>query len=437
MITQAPSSNQAVGRRQVVSPTGAQRRDRVVRLPGSDAYESARLRNTPDHYPSAIIEAHTVTDVAAGVRTAAEIDRPVAVRATGHGSVVAADGAVLVSTAAMKQISIDPRRRTARLGPGVRWAEVISAAEPYGLSPTSGDFPGVGVAGFTTGGGVGWLTRRYGYAADNLLSARVVLADGRSVTASADDHPDLYWAIRGGSGNFGLLTELEVRLAPVDRVLAGTMVWSVEDAPAVLRWFAGHAAEVPDDVTLAPVLRRESTMPGHGGPVLSVGVVAVGDPESAMGTLNRLRRAGPSALAEDIRSIPYGQIALPGTRPLGFEMYDRLSDQLIDTAVGAIIDGRATALAFQHWGGATADADVDHGPVGHRSVPFSIKIDAEPAVIDELAAMATGTRFLNFLSDTSQTARAYRRTDYYRLRELKRRYDPTNLFRVNHNIPPA
>ncbi|SDT46780.1 FAD-binding oxidoreductase [Microlunatus soli] len=425
---------------QIVTPSRTVDRigDPVVLFPGTDRYQAARADNTPDHYPAAIVVARTADDIRAGVRAAAELERPLAVRATGHGSVVAADGAVLISTAAMKKIIIDPVRRVARLQPGLRWAEVIAAAEPYGLSPTSGDFPGVGVAGFTTGGGVGWLARRYGYAADNLISATMVLPDGRTVTASADEHPDLFWAVRGGSGNFGLITELEIRLVPVSRVLAGSMVWPIDRAAAVLRWFADHAEEVPDEVTLAPVLRREQS-----GPVLSVGFVAVGDPERAVVTLNAMRWAGRTGIAgvDGVRSegrlIPYGRITIPGTRPLGFEMYHELSDQLIDVSVGAIVDGTANALQFHHWGGATARPEADHGPVGHRQIPFSIKIDAEPGVLDHLAWSATGAKFLNFLSDTSQTARAYRVADYYRLRELKRRYDPANVLRVNHNIPPA
>jgi FAD/FMN-containing dehydrogenase len=386
--------------------------------------------------PHTSVEARTIADIRGAVLAARINDLPVAVRSTGHGSVVGADGAMLISTSAMTGVDLDPVRRVARVRPGVRWSEVIAAAEPYGLAPMSGDTASVGVVGYTFGGGFGWLARTYGYAADNLIRAQLVTADGQLVTASADDHPDLFWAIRGGSGNFGIATELEFRLAPVSRVVWGTTYVPIGRAAEALRWYADSVDQLPDHLTLAPRLVRSAA--GQDAPALAVGVVVIGDDHQARQALRELRPMIGEPAPADFTETSYSQIALPGTRPQGFEMYRELSDELIKTAVDSVTaaDG-ANVLEFRHWGGATADPGPDAGPVGHRQVPFSIKIDAGPDVVSELAGMATGTKFLNFLSDPTRTQSAYRVRDYYRLRELKRRYDPDNVFRINHNIPPA
>ncbi|HEY9293986.1 MAG TPA: FAD-binding oxidoreductase [Microlunatus sp.] len=411
--------------------------DRSALLPGTDEYAASQARTVPGQYPAAIVEAGSSADVQRAVTTADRLGVPLTVRGTGHGSVVGVDGRLLLSTAAMTGVVVDPWRRIARIRAGARWSDVIAAAGPYGLSPTSGDFPGVGVVGFTTGGGIGWLSRTYGYAADNLVSATMIMADGRQLTASAADHADLFWAIRGGSGNFGVITELEINLVPVSRVLSGIATMPIDRAADFLRWFGDHADEVPDALTLAPTLRRHAA--DDHGPVLTVGAVWAGDHDQFPAAAATVLRATGLDLDSAIRPTPYAKINIPGTRPRGFEMYSGLSEELIMAAVDAVSasDGDAQALEFRHWGGATARPAVDHGPVGHREVPFSIKLDAEPSTVDRLAQTATGKQFLNFLADPSRTRTAYKITDYYRLRELKRRYDPANLLRPAHNILPA
>ncbi|QDP98783.1 FAD-binding oxidoreductase [Microlunatus elymi] len=417
-------------------PGSARTIDRGALLPGSAEYAAARARIVGDQYPAAIVEAASTADVQRAVITADRLGVPLTVRGTGHGSVAGVDGRLLLSTAAMTGVAVDPWRQVARIRAGARWSAVIAAAASYGLSPTSGDFPGVGVVGFTTGGGVGWLSRKYGYAADNLVSADLVTADGRLITASADDHDDLFWAVRGGSGNFGVITELEIALAPVSRVLSGTVNVPIDRAADFLRWFGDHADQVPDELTLAPTLRR--SVDDH-GPQLAIGAVWAGDVDYAAGALRVLRRVTGVDFGQELRSMPYAKINIPGTPPRGFELYDGLDEELIRAVIDAVAapDGEAQALEFRHWGGATARPGIDHGPVGHRDVPFSIKINAEPATVDRLADSATGKQFLNFLADPSRTRTAYRITDYYRLRELKRRYDPANLLRPAHNILPA
>src|SRR4051794_1667166 len=210
-----------------------------VLVPGDDRYDAARRPWRPglDPRPVMVAEAQDAADVRAAIVTAREHDLPVAVQATGHGTIVPSDGGVLIKTSRMAGVLVDPGRRIARAGPGARWRDVIAAAAPFGLAPLSGTAPSVGVAGYTLGGGVGWLSRRYGFAADSLVRAEVVTADGRVRTASADRHPDLFWALRGGSGNFGVVTSLEFRLYPVAQVYAGTAYFPIGRAGETLARF--------------------------------------------------------------------------------------------------------------------------------------------------------------------------------------------------------
>ncbi|MBO0813420.1 MAG: FAD-binding oxidoreductase [Microlunatus sp.] len=388
--------------------------------------------------PLAAVDARSVADIRSAVLRARQLGVPVAVRATGHGSPAGLEGALLINTSSMTGVRLDPERGIAHVRPGTRWSEVITAAEPFGLAPVSGDDPSIGVVGYTFGGGVGWLSRAYGYGADNLISAQLVTADGELVRAGASDHPDLFWAIRGGGGNFGIATELEIQLAPVSKVITGVAYLGIDRAAEALRWFGDHAAELPTTLTLAPRLLRTSPVPFHDGPVLAVGTVYAGDLDCAIPAFNALHAMIGVPLEEDFAVRNYSGIAIPGTRPQGFELYRGLSDELIKTAVESVItDDGASSCEFRHWGGATAEPGPGAGPVGHRDVPFSIKIDGGPEVVAGFAPSATGGTFLNFLADPSRTRQAYRVRDWYRLRELKRRWDPENVFRINHNIPPA
>src|SRR5919197_2279655 len=204
--------------------TAARRLERALHgklhLPGDRAYDELRRPLDPaiDPRPAMVVEASRAADVRAALEIARDHDLPFAVQATGHGTRVPSDGGILVKTAAMATVLVDPDRRIARVGAGAVWGDVVAAAAPFGLAPLAGSSPSVGVAGYTLGGGVGWLARKHGFAADSLIRAEVVTADGAIVTASADDHADLFWALRGGGGNFGVATGLEIRLHPVATV---------------------------------------------------------------------------------------------------------------------------------------------------------------------------------------------------------------------------
>ena len=405
-----------------------------VHLPGEGAYDAQRqpLHATIDPWPAMVIEASGATDVRAAVVAAREHDLPLAVQATGHGTHVASDGAILVRTTGMATVLVDPDRRVARVGPGAVWGDVVAAAAPFGLAPLSGSSPDVGVTGYTLGGGVGWLARKHGFAADSLLRAEVVTADGSIVTASADEHADLFWALRGGGGNFGVVTALEFRLHPVARVYAGTSYFAIDRAAETLARYREWIADAPDALSTAVLLTR---LP-EGHRVLAIRALHVGEADEAQRLLAPLFAAAGAPLVDGMRPMRFADAAMGGTAPRHVELLDELPDAVIDALVAA--DPQVSTVEVRHWGGAMARPEAGAGPVGHRGVPLSVILDAQvPAVAAALAPHATGGSFLNFLADPARTETAYTPANYARLRTVKASYDPDNLFRVNHNIAPA
>jgi FAD/FMN-containing dehydrogenase len=438
-----------------------------VLVPGDDGYDEARRPLHPvfEPRPVAVAEAAGAADVRSAIVTAREHDLPVAVQATGHGTIVPSDGGVLIKTSRLSSVLVDPDRRVARAGPGARWRDVIAAAAPFGLAPLSGSASSVGVAGYTLGGGVGWLSRRYGFAADSLLRAEVVTADGHMLTASADQHADLFWALRGGGGNFGVVTSLEFRLYPVAQVYGGTAYFPISRAAGTLARFRDWAAEAPDALSIAVLLRRMPATPDVPEPVRGRQVLAIrglyagdgGDAgaggagadgaAAAERALRPLREVAGPPLLDDFRTMSYPETGtIGGTAPLHLDLFRRLPDALLDTLIGAI-DGPAddspaskvSTVEIRHWAGAMAHPEhPDPGSAGHRDVPFSVIIDARvPSLAAALRPHATGGSFLNFLSDPARTASAYTERNHRRLTDLKRRYDPANVFHRGHNIPPS
>ena len=405
-----------------------------LHVPGEPGYDAARrpLHDTIDPRPAMVVEACGAADVRAAVVAAREHDLPLAVQATGHGTHVAADGAILLRTSDMATVLVDPDRRVARVGPGAVWGGVLAAAAPFGLAPLSGSSPTVGVTGYTLGGGVGWLARKHGFAADSLVRAEVVTADGSIVTASADEHADLFWALRGGGGNFGVVTALEFRLHPVARVYAGTSYFAIERAAETLACYREWIADAPDALSTAVLLTR---LP-EGGRVLAIRALHVGEADEARRLLAPLFAAAGTPVVDGMRSTRFADAAMGGTAPRHVELLDELPDAAIDTLVTA--GSPVETVEVRHWGGAMARPGADAGPVGHRGVPLSVILDARvPAVAAALAPHATGGSFLNFLADPSRTETAYTAADYAALREVKATYDPDNLLRIGHTIPPA
>jgi FAD/FMN-containing dehydrogenase len=410
-----------------------------IHVPGEPDYDVERgtWSGAIDPRPAVVAVANGASDVQAALLTAREHDLPFAVQATGHGTLVPADGGVLVKTGGMAEVLVDPDRRTVRVGPGARWGQVLAAAAPFGLAPLSGSSPDVGVAGYTLGGGVGWLARRFGLAADSLLRADVVTADGELMRATADRNGDLFWALRGGGGNFGVVTALELRLFPVEQVYAGTALFPIARAGAVLELYRDWGHELPDELSTTVVLLRESPDPSVEGPVLAVRAVYAGLRPDAMVALRPLWDVAGPALAGDFRECRFADAGVGGTAPRNFELYRDLPDGVIDTAIETVMVGAANAVEVRLWGGAMARRGAGAGPAAHRDVPFSITVDGPAEANAPLARYATGGSFLNFLKDTTRTESAYTAANWERLRDVKRAYDPANVFRVGHNVAPA
>ena len=433
-----------------------------VYVPGESGYEPARLpfQRRLDPRPALIVEAANAGDVRTALRFAREHGLPFAVQSTGHGAVQVPDGGLLLKTDSMSSVEIDAGRRVARVGGGALWSDVIAAAAPHGLAVLSGTSPAVGVTGYTLGGGTGWLSRLHGYAADSVLRAELVTADGELITASPDEHPDLFWALRGGGGNFGVVTAREFRLYPVASVYAGMAMFDPERAADAFAVYREWALDEPDELSTALVLMQmppapQIPEPVRGKRVLMLRAFHVGTSGEAERLLAPLYEVAGTPLMNGMRSTSFADAAamLPPPPPMIAEMHIDLFHTIPDEVIAAAVEagGTVSGIELRHWGGAMARPGEEAGPIGHRDVPFSVVVAAQAdqpeqaerlmagvrAVAAKLQPHATGGTFLNFLGDPEKTATAYTAADYRRLREVKAAYDPANVFGANHNIPPA
>ena len=377
-----------------------------------------------------IVEATTSADVRNAVRTARERRLPFTVFATGHGGAIptrddSGNDIVVARVSDMGGVLVDQDRRTAWVGPGTVWGDVIAAAAPFGLAPLSGTSPTVGVIGYTLGGGMGWLSRRFGFAADSVVRAEVVTADGELRTVDADHDADLFWALRGAGANFGAVTGLEFRLHPVASVYAGVATFAPERAADVLAWYGANAATLPDELTANIVLTADS---------LAVRGMYAGSAQDARSALAPLFRVAGTPRTDGWRTMSYTESGtVGGTAPRHFNLVRDLSGAAVTATLTAVATD-ATTVEVRHWGGALARPAADAGPIGHRDVPFSVVVDGPT---NHLAPHATGGGFLNWLHDPTQVHTAYTAADHARLRDLKLAYDPENVFRPTKHIAPA
>jgi FAD/FMN-containing dehydrogenase len=393
-----------------------------VFLPGDDGYDERRrpLNSALDAHPAIVVEAAGTADVRAAVDAARQFDLPFAVQATGHGTHVPNNAGLLLKTSQMAGVLVDPGRRVARVGPGARWSAVLAAAAPFGLAPLCGSSPDVGVTGYTMGGGLGWLARKFGFAADSVLRAEVVTADGRIMTASPERNPDLFWALCGGGANFGVVTSLEFKLYPVAQVYAGMASFPIERAGEILAFYRDWAAKLPDEMSTAVVLRPTE---------LVVKAMYAGPVSQARKLLRPLYSVAGPAISDTMAPIPFASAAMGGTAARYMDMLPSLPDG----ALKSLLSVDASNVEIRHWGGAIASGEA---PAGHRSAQFSVIIDT-PELPESLRAFGIGGSFLNFLADPARVPSAYTAVNFQRLREVKATWDPFNFFRVNHNIPPS
>jgi len=435
---------------------------------GFDAARSvwnARFDRTPD----LIVQCANTDDVVASVNFAREEGHPLSVKGGGHdyaGNTVG-EGGILIDLSPMRGITVDPEGRRAVVEAGATWAGVDAATQAHGLVTPGGTVSSVGVAGFTLGGGAGWLTRKFGMAVDNLLAAEVVTAGDEVVRASEEENPDLFWALRGGGGNFGVVTRFEYRLHEFGpRILAGQILYPLDQAGELLRWYRDYMKEAPDEIGVFPFFIRIPPLPAfpsemHGKVVLDF-VVAYAGPVSEGEAHLRPFQEHHGAIMDTVAPIPYVSLqqAFDAGMGKGNRWYSRylqlreVSDAFIETLLENLdpFPGPFTAVYLGAQGGAAGRVSPDATAYPHREIVDALHIFpgwSHPEDDDGIMAWARGLYgtlepfaeggvYVNMLGDDEHDRlRAAYQDNYRRLAELKRKWDPGNLFRRNHNIPPA
>jgi FAD/FMN-containing dehydrogenase len=439
-----------------------------VLRPGDEGYEEARRIHNGmiDKRPAAIWRCRTAGDVAQAVLAGREGDLEISVRGGGHNVAGRAvcEGGLMIDLSLMKRADVDPEARTVRAEPGLNWGELNAATQAHGLAVTGGTISMTGIAGLTIGGGFGWLMGKLGYAADNLTAAQLVLASGEIVTASEDQRPDLFWALRGGGGNFGVVTEFTYRLHPIGPVITGGFnFWPYEAAGDVLRLFRDLSGEISDDLSLVGALVRSPEEPYQ--PLAGIIGCHAGTEEQAERELATIRSFGSPVVEAFIRK-PY--LDVNSQYDFGFpdkalnywksSFLKSLPDAAIDSMVAdfAQAPSRMTILMIEDIHGAATRVPVTATAIPHRSEGFNLLIPSvwwDPAETDANVAWTRRTfdrlrpyladgRYVNYLDDDeaklgSDPVRAAYGPNYDRLVEVKTKYDPRNLFHLNYNIPPG
>jgi len=444
----------------------------AVCLPGEPGYEKSRTvwNAMIDRRPGLVVCAAGAADVLASVSLAREHGLVLAVRGGGHNIAghAVCDGGLMLDLSAMKSVRIDPAARTARVEPGVTLGEFDREAQAFGLATPLGINSTTGVAGLTLGGGFGWLSRKHGLTIDNLIAADVVTADGRLLHASAREEPELFWAIRGGGGNFGVVTSFEFRLHPVGpKVAAGLIVHPFSEAPALLPEYRRIVARAPEELSCWVVLRKAPPLPFlspevHGREIMVLALCYAGDVDRGMKAAAPLRALGrPLADVVGPHDFTAWQTAFDPLLAPGARNYWKSHDftALSDDVIQIILDyaGRLPSpeceIFVGHLGGAINSVPTDATAYPHRTVEFVLNVHtrwSNPAqdaacigwareFFDRAAPHATGGVYVNFMpGDEVERIRpgAYG-PGYARLARVKAQYDPGNLFRLNQNIRPA
>jgi FAD/FMN-containing dehydrogenase len=430
--------------------------------PGDVGYEDTRKIHNGmiDRRPALIACCAGVADVLTGVRFAREHDLLVSVRGGGHGmpGFAVCEGGLMLDLSGMKSVHVDPHHRTVRAEAGVTWGEFDHETQAFGLATTGGVVGSTGIAGLTLGGGHGFLMRRYGLACDNLLSVDVVTADGRWLCASATEHAELFWGLRGGGGNFGVVTSFDYRLHPLETMLAGMVIYPMAQAKAFLKRYREVTSTAPDELGSLVAL---GTLPdGTQAAILLVGYSGpIADGEKL---LRPLREFGPP-LADQVSPSPY--MALQGIsehfNPRGYRNYLKtnylreLSDDAIDILVEryASVPAPFSHIVVEHMGGAVSRMDRQATAYNYRDAQYNFLIVgmwADPAqdaraipwvrsLWQALQPFSSGNIYVNYESDVGvdRVQAAYGAAKYDRLVALKNTYDPTNFFRLNANIKPT
>ncbi len=443
----------------------------ILTAASGERYDEARVVFNAmfDRRPRAIARATCDGDVVAALLFVQSARMPLAIRAGGHSvaGYSTIDDGLLLDLRPMRKIDVDPIARTVRVGPGVTWGELDAATQAHGLATTGGRMTTTGVAGFVLGSGSGWLERKHGLACDNLISARVVTADGRVVTASETENAELFWGLRGGGGNFGVVTEFELRLHPVGpTIYGGILLYPRERAPELVAHFRDFAARAPREFAGGCVFMSAPPAPFvpedfHGKPVVNVFVAWFGDVGEGPAAIAPLREFG-TPIVDMVGPIPYSQLQAltdPGNPPgrrnyWHSDLLSVLTDDTIDALVARANSATSpfSVLILARNGGAVNDVPEDATPIGGRSAPwfyhcYGIWTDDEDAihrawVKDTGAALRPWTTEgmpLNFFTevDNDRVKSTFGEEKYRRLVAIKDRYDPENIFCHNQNVRPS
>lgn len=409
--------------------------------------------------PAVIVRCRSTADVATAIQFAREQQLTLSVRSGGHGfsGLSTNDGGLVIDLSHLNTVEVlDVSRHIVRIGAGARWGDVGKALEPYGLALSSGDTSSVGVGGLTLGGGIGWLVRKVGLAIDSLEAAEVVLADGRTVRASASENPDLFWALRGGGGNFGVVTSFEFRAQPLQGILGGMVLYGVDELKSVLKGWAEAMRRAPEELNSTFII-----FPGFGTeapPMLMVMVCYAGDDElegnRAIHPLLNLGRV----VRQDIQSKPYYKmleeaVPPPGLKSVAQNGFVKTIDRNVLDAIATSYGRPGTAIVqLRSLGGAVTRVGAEETAFAHRDheafvlaaslVPISTPDEDTERIKQKdwqpLQPFAVGA-YVNFLTqvDEASTMMVYPSETYTRLAEVKAAYDPENIFNQNANIRPA
>ncbi len=433
--------------------------------PDHAGYDAARAVHNGliDRKPALIVRSRSTQDVVEALAFAQSGGFEVSVRGGGHNVAGRAvtDGGVMIDLAEMKNISVDPEQGTAIAQGGVTWNELNEAAASHGLAVTGGVVSTTGIAGYTLGGGLGWLMGKYGLACDNLRAVELVTAAGDVLQVDAQSHPDLLWALCGGGGNFGVATSFTYCLHPLSTVTGGLIAHPIDAAPDLLRFYRDAVADASDELTVFAGLVHAPD--GSGAKLAALVVCHAGDPDTAARELAPFLSFGSPVMTQ-VGPMPYPQMntLLDAGYPMGAANYwlssftRGLPDALIDAAVErfASVPSTMTAILFEHFHGAVTrvaptDTAVPHREPGWNLLIPSVWTDQDPSATEAnirwtretyaaLAPHLAARRWLNYLGDdqAEDAVQAAYGPNYDRLREIKRRYDPTNVFHLNHNIAP-
>jgi len=434
-------------------------------LPGDPGYDEARqaFNTAVDQRPAAIAHPATAADVAALVSAARAAGLRVAVQGGAHNAGPQGDlqDALLIRTTRLDEVTIDPVAQRARVGAGVLWQQVVEAATPHGLAALHGSSPDVGVVGYSLGGGIGWLARRHGLQSSRITAARLVTAAGEIVEVDAEREPDLFWALRGGGGNVGVVTELEFELLPIAAAYAGMMAWDWSQAERVLQRWAAWAPGATEDVTTSARIMQFPPLPDvpeflRGRQMVVIDGAVLGEPAAAAQVLQPLRELGPEIDMFGTLPMPaltriHGDPEQPLPSTSGTQMLAELPPEAVSAFVRAAGPGSGSSLVLaelRQLGGALGRPAPGGGAVSQLDGAFvafalGMAFDEEMAgrsqihadrVKDALAPWAGGRPYLNFVEERIETAVAYEAEVFERLRAIRAQVDPTGLFRANHEI---